>query len=426
VTQTELQRALVTSEALQSRLSEARADADRLSTTADSAKERLHIECEKLRDRLEKANTDNERLRGDINKLERGSISTENERVARAETESARLQRELEKSQAHLAKYQENQEAARIEFERMNTEMQRMHSQLEKAQADLEQARRDVSNTGAQGQQLERLTVERDQLVKQLEKSQDMLMNFQQELQQAEAALAAKNKGQSTSEQEAQRLRQDLEKARRLADNAAQELTKLQAHKEAEAQQLSKETEVLRQEMLRMSKELQHAKETGNATKDIAAAAGRDAAEIARLNKDLEGAKGALHNANVERDRFQAQLEMLVQELEQKQVTSSAPEEKKRFVLCLFFGFPDLVLSFGANSFSSVVKFCVVADVIWLVFLVGLVRREPKAAVRRDAERRRGCGAEEAAGRAETAPGRAQKAVGRKGQAIGRKGESTG
>ena len=43
-------------------------------------------------------------------------------------------------------------------------------------------------------------------------------------------------------------------------------------------------------------------------------------AEVEALNKDLQKAKQEVKEAAVERERFQSQLEMLVQELEQKQV----------------------------------------------------------------------------------------------------------
>ena len=43
-------------------------------------------------------------------------------------------------------------------------------------------------------------------------------------------------------------------------------------------------------------------------------------AEVDALNKELQKAKQEVKEAAVERERFQSQLEMLVQELEQKQV----------------------------------------------------------------------------------------------------------
>lgn len=47
---------------------------------------------------------------------------------------------------------------------------------------------------------------------------------------------------------------------------------------------------------------------------------GVPAPEVERMNKELQKAQKDLQEAAVERERFQAQLEMLVQELEHKQV----------------------------------------------------------------------------------------------------------
>ena len=46
-------------------------------------------------------------------------------------------------------------------------------------------------------------------------------------------------------------------------------------------------------------------------------------AEMDKVKKDLEKAQKEVKEGAVERERFQAQLEMLVQELEQKQVSSN-------------------------------------------------------------------------------------------------------
>lgn len=54
--------------------------------------------------------------------------------------------------------------------------------------------------------------------------------------------------------------------------------------------------------------------------KGIAAVDGAAGEQLEKLNKELQKAHKDLQEAAVERERFQAQLEMLVQELEQKQV----------------------------------------------------------------------------------------------------------
>lgn len=123
--------------------------------------------------------------------------------------EAGRLAKELEKAQIHMTKQQEAYESTRIEFERMSAELNRVLELLEKSEAEKEQLRHNAKvyeSQGAHQQQQQQpqqndkglrklegdckqLTAERDQLVMQLEKSQEMLMNFQKELTGAEQEL---------------------------------------------------------------------------------------------------------------------------------------------------------------------------------------------------------------------------------------------
>lgn len=50
---------------------------------------------------------------------------------------------------------------------------------------------------------------------------------------------------------------------------------------------------------------------------------GGNAGNVQEITKELEQVHQELQNATVERDRFQSQLEMLIQELEKSQVLSS-------------------------------------------------------------------------------------------------------
>lgn len=108
-----------------------------------------------------------------------------------------------------MTKQQEAYESTRIEFERMSAELNRVLELLEKSEAEKESMRHNAKvyeKRDMHAGQIEKnmmklesdakqLTTERDQLVVQLEKSQEMLMNFQKELNGAE--------------QELQRLRQE-------------------------------------------------------------------------------------------------------------------------------------------------------------------------------------------------------------------------
>jgi hypothetical protein len=125
-----------------------------------------------------------------------------------------------------LTKQQEAYESTRIEFERMSAELNRVLELLEKSEAEKEQLRHSSARPGDKNQppqpqqqqqhpqqpqqatspekmhkleaDCKQLTTERDQLVLQLEKSQEMLMNFQKEL--------------NNTEQELQRLRGENQK----------------------------------------------------------------------------------------------------------------------------------------------------------------------------------------------------------------------
>lgn len=89
-------------------------------------------------------------------------------------------------------------EATRIEFERMGAELSRVLEKLEKSEAEKESLRansnmNDKRNVHVNQQNMikleadaKQMIVERDQLVLQLEKSQEILMNFQKELNAAE------------------------------------------------------------------------------------------------------------------------------------------------------------------------------------------------------------------------------------------------
>lgn len=100
-----------------------------------------------------------------------------------------------------MTKQQEAYESTRIEFERMSAELNRVLELLEKSEAEKESLRHSAKSSEKSPQpahteksskleaDCKQLTTERDQLVLQLEKSQEMLMNFQKELNNTEQEL---------------------------------------------------------------------------------------------------------------------------------------------------------------------------------------------------------------------------------------------
>lgn len=177
-------------------------------------------ENERLRDRLEKALQVNQLLYNFLEKHTQNQFQTRDA----TELEAGRLAKELEKAQKHLAKQQEANESTRIEFERMSAELNRLQERLERSESEKEalklghggsrqnlqaqqQIEKNLLKLEAETKQLtnERYAYDssklewqfinvknffnRDQLIQQLEKSQDMLMNFQQELNATEQEL---------------------------------------------------------------------------------------------------------------------------------------------------------------------------------------------------------------------------------------------
>lgn len=181
-------------------------------------------ENERLRDRLEKALQVNQLLYNFLEKHTQNQFQTRDA----TDLEAGRLAKELEKAQMHLAKQQEANESTRIEFERMSAELNRYQERLERSEAEREALKSQRSNmqshqveksimkleTDAKQLAIERYLLwnnkismkknlnkkksnflilkhffDRDQLIQQLEKSQDMLMNFQQELNATEQEL---------------------------------------------------------------------------------------------------------------------------------------------------------------------------------------------------------------------------------------------
>merc|ERR1712113_533546 len=133
-------------------------------------------------------------LKLDRANLELKSLSEENERL---EVEARKFKNQLEHSRTLLDAAFENEAKCKSETEATKREMIRIQDRFEQAEAELRHIRLEKDkyqseysskSKTAEGDldklQLEiaQLTTERDQLVRQLEKSQDMLLSFQQDL----------------------------------------------------------------------------------------------------------------------------------------------------------------------------------------------------------------------------------------------------
>ena len=357
-------------------------------------------------DRSESASIEVERLRASLDK----AITARDQ----VELEAGRLAKELEKSQMLITKNAEAMESSKKEHERIlaeaallreerdavrqelrraqqhqqmqgNEEVVRLQHDLQVAQRDRDKMAAILENREKHAEKIEKakekleaeakqLQVERDQLVIQLEKSQDMLMNFQHELNASEAEgekqreelhrlqQLQQQRGQQPSAEsmaevqratqqvqtltnQVQALTQNLTRERQRAEQAEKRLQEsLSQHQQQQPQSQQQQQQIEQwQKQLEMEKQRAEAaeKRVQLAERQLHAQQqqiqqmqqqmqqqqgqqgqqGQNAAELQRLQKELQKSKDEVNQAVVERERFQAQIEMLCQELQQNQVS---------------------------------------------------------------------------------------------------------
>merc|ERR1712088_771957 len=150
---------------------------------------------------------------------------------------SRKFKNQLEHSRTLLDSAFENEAKCKSETEAAKREVLRLSDKLEQAEAELRHIRlekdkyqseytRKVEHVGGDFDKLHleisQLTTERDQLVRQLEKSQDMLLSFQQDLNKTESELKRAN-------EENRRLREDTTLApdKSILDSKEKQIRKL-------------------------------------------------------------------------------------------------------------------------------------------------------------------------------------------------------
>jgi predicted nucleic acid-binding Zn-ribbon protein len=119
---------------------------------------------------------------------------------------------------------------------------------------------------------------------------------------------------------EIEQWRKAVEAERVRADTAEKTVSELQI----KAQGTEKQMQVMQQQMAQLEQQ---------AVAAAPAAGNKD--EVMKLHKELDKAQQDLKNAAVERERFQAQLEMLVQELERNQVSWRIAQTSTGVLTCV-------------------------------------------------------------------------------------------
>jgi chromosome segregation ATPase len=217
-----------------------------------------------------------------------------NQEIARLTKERDTAKTELEVSRHDLARLEREMTAARSDADRLREEKDRMANGMEKGQREIleskeNEIRKLTERVGGLERDLDKLRFEKEAL----EKEKEQLLK-----QANEARSVAVNSAAAEEE----------EKRRVAAEKKVGELTEQIRVLKAELSDKHKEYMAERQDLQRVIDEMRKGgTEAANA-------------EVEKLRRDLEKAQKDVKEGDIERERFQAQLEMLVQELEKKQV----------------------------------------------------------------------------------------------------------
>merc|ERR1712223_866288 len=264
-------------------------------------KERFEIEARKYR-----------------NQLDHARLSLDN--TYESET---RLRQELEFSKNDLAKFQDKFEQAEAELRRVTREKEQLSSEMTSA---VKLKDNDVDKLELE---ITQLNTERDQLVRQLEKSQDMLLSFQQDLNMTENELkrvtnenrrlrdeaGASEKGiQESKEREIRQLNDKIRTMERDYD----ELLQKESREKIKAARAESEIVNLKNQI--DSLEVQRATSRASAEAKNSMESSKFDVEIARLTKERDLARTELEVCKHDPDKLEVDLK--VQNDENKRLKS--------------------------------------------------------------------------------------------------------
>ena len=294
--------------------------------------------------------------------IELKNMSEENERL---EIESRKFKNQLEHSKTLLDAAFETEAKCKSEAEATKRELLRLQDKLEQSEAELRHLRleRDKyasdfshkhktveSDLDKLHLEIAQLTTERDQLVRQLEKSQDMLLSFQQDLNLTESELKRAN-------DENRRLREEtcLTPDKSILDSKEKQIKKLNekirtleaeydasCHAKDEqkmrADKLEREKQPLANKLAALEEDLKHALKMSDSTESKM---GKDNAmfnqEISRLTKDRDASKTELdiarHDLRIVETDLKSSREEIKRLLADQERMSSGLEKGQREIL---------------------------------------------------------------------------------------------
>merc|ERR1719438_376048 len=305
--------------------------------------EDLHVKLDKANIELKHMSEENEKLEIDTrkyrNQLEHSKtlLDAAFENEAKCKSESEATKRELLRLQDKLEQAEAELRHIRMERDKYASDFSHKHKTVE---GDLDKLHLEIAQ----------LTTERDQLVRQLEKSQDMLLSFQQDLNLTESELKRAN-------DENRRLREEttLTPDKSILDSKEKQIKKLNEkiknleidydqalnqkdEQKMKADRLEREKAPLSSKIEALENDLKHALKMSDATDSKM---GKDIAmfnqEIARLTKERDSSKTELdiakHDLKIVETDLKASRDEIKRLLTDQEKMSSGLEKGQKEVL---------------------------------------------------------------------------------------------
>ena len=236
------------------------------------------------------------------------NLNANNDANAKFDIEIARLTKERDAARTELNVCKRDLDNIELELKRKADENARLRSDADKAKEGMEKGSKEILE--AKDREIAKLTERTKTLEKEvaaLTKEKELLEKQKTDL---EKALTDSGKGDAAKAAENEKKIAELTEQIKVCKADLEDKTKEFNSEKADLKKVVDETK----EKLKKAEE--------NAAKAAAATTNGEKvpADMEKVKKDLEKAQKEVQEAAIEKERFQSQLEMLVQELEQKQV----------------------------------------------------------------------------------------------------------
>ena len=201
---------------------------------------------------------------------------------------------------------------ARTELEVCKHDLDKLEADLKKISGENERLKSEQNSVTTNGMEKGSKEI-LESKENEIQKLSERVKSLESEVQMLKEDKAALERQKSDLEKAPQNGGQDnvdsMEKNKKIAELSEQ----IKIYK-SELNDKQKEFQHEKQELQKVIEEMREELKKGGGTGDLPP-------DVEALNKELSKAKQEVKEAAVERERFQSQLEMLVQELEQKQVS---------------------------------------------------------------------------------------------------------